>query len=94
MERQLATIRRVSQVDDIPNKDRIGLAHIDGWTVIVQKADIHANDLVVFCEIDSVLPDAEWCSFLKDSKHIKTMKMAGCLSQGIAFPLSILPAGT
>jgi len=94
MERQLATIRRVSQVDGIPNKDRIGLAHIDGWTVIVQKADIHANDLVVFCEIDSVLPDAEWCSFLKDSKRIKTMKMAGCLSQGIAFPLSILPAGT
>lgn len=89
-ERKLATIRRVSAVDDIPNKDRIGLAHIDGWTVIVQKEQIHAGDLVVFCEIDSVLPDAEWCSFLKDHR-IKTMKMAGCLSQGIAFPLSILP---
>lgn len=90
-ERKLATIRKVSAVDPIPNKDRIGLAHIDGWTVIVQKADIHAGDLVVFCEIDSVLPDAEWSSFLKD-RHIKTMKMAGCLSQGIAFPLSILPS--
>lgn len=91
-ERKLATIRRVSAVDDIPNKDRIGLAHIDGWTVIVQKEQIHANDLVVFCEIDSVLPDAPWCDFLKDHR-IRTMKMAGCLSQGIAFPLSILPDG-
>ena len=89
-DRKLATIRRVSAVDDIPKKDRIGLAHIDGWTVIVQKEQIHAGDLVVFCEIDSVLPDAEWCSFLKDHR-IRTMKMAGCLSQGIAFPLSILP---
>lgn len=91
-DRKLATIRRVSEVHDIPNKDRIGLAQIDGWTVIVQKSDIHAGDLVVFCEIDSVLPDAEWCSFLKDHR-IRTMKMAGCLSQGIAFPLSILPPG-
>lgn len=89
-DRKLATIRRVSAVNDIPNKDRIGLAHIDGWTIIVQKEQIHADDLVVFCEIDSVLPDEEWCSFLKDHR-IKTMKMAGCLSQGIAFPLSILP---
>ena len=59
--------------------------------MIVQKADIHAGDLVVFCEIDSVLPNEEWCSFLKDHR-IKTMKMAGCLSQGIAFPLDILEA--
>ena len=91
-ERSLATIRRVSSVDDIPGKDFIGLAHVDGWQVIVRKADIKADDLVVFCEIDSLLPDAEWCSFLKD-KRIKTMKMAGVLSQGIAFPLSILPDG-
>ena len=91
-ERKLATIRRVSAVHDIPGKDRIGLAQVDGWTVIVQKADIHAGDLVVFCEIDSVLPNEEWCSFLKDHR-IRTMKMAGCLSQGIAFPLSILPDG-
>ena len=92
-ERKLATIRRVSRVDDIPGKDRIGLAHIDGWTVIVQKADILPGSLCVFCEIDSLLPsDAEWCSFLKD-KHIRSMKMSGCISQGIAFPLSILPDG-
>lgn len=87
-DRKLATIRRVERVDDIPGKDRIGLAHIDGWTVIVQKADIHADDLVCFIEIDSVLPDAPWCDFLKDHR-IRTMKLAKVLSQGIAFPLSI-----
>lgn len=90
--RQLATIKRITSVADIPNKDRIGLAVIDGWTVIVQKAEFKPDDLCVFCEIDSLLPDAEWCSFLKDH-HIRTMKMAGCISQGICFPLRILPAG-
>lgn len=90
--RQLATIKRIATVSDIPNKDRIGLATIDGWTVIVQKSEFKPGDLCVFCEIDSLLPDAEWCSFLKD-RHIRTMKMAGCISQGICFPLSILPAG-
>ena len=90
--RQLATIKRIATVSDILNKDRIGLATIDGWTVIVQKSEFKPGDLCVFCEIDSLLPDAEWCSFLKD-RHIRTMKMAGCISQGICFPLSILPAG-
>lgn len=90
--RQLATVKRIVSVSDIPNKDRIGLAVIDGWTVIVQKSEFRPGDLCVFCEIDSLLPEAEWCSFLKD-RHIRTMKMAGCISQGICFPLSILPAG-
>ena len=89
MERKLATVRQISTISDIPGKDRIALAMVDGWSVIVQKAEFRPGDLCVFFEIDSVLPDAEWCSFLKDHR-IRTMKMAGCLSQGIVFPLSIM----
>lgn len=88
-ERKLATVRKISTISDIPGKDRIALAMVDGWSVIVQKAEFKPDDLCVFFEIDSVLPDAEWCSFLKE-KRIRTMKMAGCLSQGIVFPLSIM----
>ena len=90
--RQLATVKRITSVADIPGKDRIGLATIDGWTVIVQKSEFKPDDLCIFCEIDSLLPDAEWCSFLKDH-HIRTMKMAGCISQGICFTMDILPDG-
>jgi len=92
--RKLAHIEKVEWVKPIEGKDRIVLAGILGWQVIVQKADYHVGDLCVFCEIDSVFPEKPEFEFLRAKKfRIKTMKMAGVLSQGICFPLSILPEG-
>lgn len=46
----------------------------------------------MFIEPDAILPEREEFEFLRPKKfRIKTMKMAGVLSQGICFPLSILP---
>lgn len=94
-ERKLAHIEIIEKMEPIEGKDRIVLATVLGWTVIVQKADYNVGDKVVFCEIDSVFPsDRPEFSFLEKSKYrIKTMKMAGVLSQGICFPLGILPEG-
>ena len=93
-ERKLAHIEKIEWITPIEGKDRIVLAGVLGWTVIVQKADYAVGDNVVFCEIDSVFPEKPEFEFLR-SKHfrIKTMKMSGVLSQGICFPLSILPEG-
>lgn len=66
-----------------------------GWTVIVQKSEYAVGDKCVYIEVDSVLPEKPEFEFLrKKDFRIKTMKMAGVLSQGICFPLSILPEGT
>lgn len=92
--RNLAHIEQVKAVHDIEGKDRIGVAEVLGWTVIVNKEDIKAGDKVVYVEIDSVLPEKPEFEFLRTKKfRIRTMKMAGCYSQGICFPLSILPDG-
>ena len=73
--------------------DRIVLATVLGWTVIVQK-DFKVGDKIVFAEIDSVFPEKPEFEFLRSKKfRIKTMKMGGVISQGIVFPLSILPKG-
>ena len=94
MARILASIRKVSAMMPIEGKDRIALALIDGWQVIVQKDQFEVNGLCIYCEIDSVLPQKEEFAFLaKKNYRIKTMKMAGVVSQGICFPLSILPEG-
>ena len=46
----------------------------------------------MFCEIDSVFPEKPEFEFLRSKKfRIKTMKMGGVLSQGICFPMSVLP---
>lgn len=65
-----------------------------GWSVIVQKSEFNVGDKCVYVEVDSVLPEKPEFEFLrKRDFRIKTMKMAGVLSQGICFPLSILPEG-
>ena len=90
--RKLASIKRISNILPIEGKDRIALAVVDGWQVIVQKADYEVGGLCVFCEIDSVFPEKPEFEFLRSKGfRIKTMKMAGVISQGICFPLSILP---
>lgn len=94
MSRALAHIEKIEWIEPIEGKDRIVLAGVLGWTVIVQKADYQIGDKVVFCEIDSVFPEKPEYEFLRKRKfRIKTMKMAGVLSQGICFPLSVLPKG-
>jgi hypothetical protein len=92
--RTLASIKRIGKIHPIEGKDRIVLAEVDGWTVIVQKSEYSEGDLCVYVEIDSVLPEKPEFEFLRSKDfRIKTMKMAGCISQGICFPLSILPEG-
>jgi RNA ligase (TIGR02306 family) len=91
----LATIQEITDIQPIQGKDLIGLANVLGWYVIVRKDSMKVGDKVVYVEIDSVLPDKPEFEDIKKRSNlrIKTMKMAGVISQGICFPLSILPEG-
>jgi len=93
--RKLASIKQIGSITPIEGKDRIVLATVDGWQVIVRKDEYKVGDWTIFCEPDSVLPALPQYEFLKSKKYrIKTMKMGGVLSQGICFPLSVLPEAT
>lgn len=49
------------------------------------------GDLCVYCEIDSLTPERREFEFLAPRKYrIKTTKLLGEISQGIAFPLFVL----
>lgn len=92
--RSLASVKVISEILPIEGKDRIGLASVDGWHVIVQKDQFEVGGKCVYCEIDSVLPEKPEFEFLRNKNfRIRTMKMAGVISQGICFPMSILPEG-
>jgi|AntAceMinimDraft_10_1070366.scaffolds.fasta_scaffold26912_2 hypothetical protein len=92
--RKLAIIREIKELIPIKGKDRIELAIIDGWSVITQKGEYEVGNKTVYCEIDSILPEKPEFEFLRKRKfRIKTLKMGGVISQGICFPLSILPEG-
>lgn len=96
--RKLASIQRIKSLRPIRDADRIEVAEIQGWDVVVQKGEFKEGELCVFCEIDSVLPPIEPFEFLRkscynsrmDGFRITTVRLRGQLSQGIAFPLMIL----
>ncbi|HEY1186155.1 MAG TPA: RNA ligase (ATP) [Gemmata sp.] len=109
--RTLASIQTVNTAEPIPNADAIERIRVLGWWVVVKKGEFRPGDRVVYCEIDSLLPEAPDFEFLRASSfkpavldgagavlqaagfRIKTIKLRGQVSQGICFPLSVLPPG-
>lgn len=93
MERKLASIQIVESIEPIPNADMIVKAKVMGWDVVVKKDKFKPGDKCVFFEIDAVLPDGyPWAEFMRPRKfRVKTCKLRGVLSQGLAMPLDILP---
>ena len=93
MPRQLASLQRVLAVEPIPGADRIEIATVQGWSCIVLKSEnISVGDLVVYIEIDSIVPAREPFLFLEPRKYrVRTIKMKGVISQGLAMPISAFP---
>lgn len=89
--RKLATIATIGSVNPHPNADAIEIATVRGWQVVVKKGEFQPGDRCVYCEIDSVMPERPEFEFLRPKKfRIKTVRLRGEISQGIAFPLSVL----
>lgn len=109
--RKLASIQTVNTIEPIPNADAIERIRVLGWWVVSKKGEHQPGDKVVYCEIDSLLPERPEFEFLRASSfkpaqtdfegamvlpagfRIKTVKLRGQVSQGICFPLSLLPSG-
>ena len=100
--RQLATIRRITNIQPIKDRDLIVCANVDGWTVVVAKDQFKIGDRCVYFEPDSFLPtgDPRW-QMLVDTKSkeyegqvghvLKTIRMGGVYSNGFCVKLSDFP---
>jgi RNA ligase (TIGR02306 family) len=102
MERKLASVRKITNLTPIEGADKIELATIDAWKVVVAKDVNHkVGDMVIYCEIDSFLPIKEEFEFLRKSSYkkmsdgtegfrLKTIKLRGQVSQGLILPMSVV----
>ncbi len=98
MERKLATIQKIISIEPIEGADKIEKATILGWHLVVKKGEFKIGDLCVYFEVDSLLPVKPEYEFLRkfcynkrlDGFRIKTVKMRGQVSQGIALPVLII----
>jgi hypothetical protein len=86
-ERELAYVVLIDSVSPIKGYDRVELAHVGGWTVVVGKGEFKAGDPAIYFEIDSQLPEVEPFTNMEflAKKHykIKTQKMCKSISQGL-----------
>ena len=85
--RELAYVVRIDNITAIPGYDRVELAHVGGWTIVVGKGEFQIGDPAIYFEIDSKLPEVEPFTNMEflAKKHykIKTQKMCKSLSQGL-----------
>lgn len=99
--RNLVSIQEIKNIQPIEGADRIEVATILGWKLVVKKGEFKVGDKCVYFEVDSFLPIDEKFEFLRCSsyrKHeflgegfrIKTQKLRGQISQGLALSLSAL----
>lgn len=99
--RKLATIRKINNLEPIPGADLIQVATIDGWKVVVKTDEFAIGDRCVYFEIDSFLPVRPEFEFLRKSSYrtvdglgegfrLKTIRLRGQISQGLALPLALL----
>lgn len=99
-ERKFASIQRIAKLSPIKDADKIEVAQINGWKVVVQKGLHKEGDLVVYFEIDSLLPEFPEFEFLRDRCYVKetnsvngagfrlkTIKLRGQVSQGMIMPM-------
>lgn len=102
--RKLCSIQKIIDLRPIENADKIEIADIKGWHVVVVKGLHKIGDMVVYCEVDSLLPVLPELEFLASrgtktlyvegkeyvGYRLKTVKLRGQISQGLALPLTIL----
>ena len=94
--RKMVTIRRIDRVDPIEGADRIEVATVGGWRVVVKKGEFHAGDLGLYHEIDSFIDTSRpEYAFLDATREmvvdgktrvghvLRTRKMRGVYSQGL-----------
>lgn len=96
--RKLASVQVISNLRSIEGADRIELARILGWNVVVKKGDFKVGDKVIYFETDSILPENNPAfDFLKNSKGkikpLKAKRIRGIVSQGLVTGLDVIPLG-
>ena len=98
MSRKLASLKVVQEVTPIEKADSLELVRVGGWKCVAKIGEFKPGDVAVYFEVDSLLPlDNPIFAFLagrneytveeKQYSRLRTMKMRGQLSQGLAVPL-------
>lgn len=85
-ERELAYVVTIDEIIPVEGADRVEVAKVGGWQVLVRKNQFQPGDLAVYFEIDSKVPEKEPFLFLASKNYrIRTQKYfkGTVISQGL-----------
>ncbi|MDE7274459.1 MAG: hypothetical protein K2N95_15635 [Lachnospiraceae bacterium] len=85
-QRELAYVVRIDGICAIDGADRVEVAQVGGWRIMVHKGQFVPGDLAIYFEIDSKVPEREPFLFLEPKHYkIKTQKYfkGTVISQGL-----------
>lgn len=93
----MVTIEKIEEITAHENADRLEIARVLGWNIVVQKDVYKSGELIAYFRIDSVLPQGlEEKLFPSGSKikleksRIRSIKIRGAYSHGMIVPLNDL----
>lgn len=88
--RKLASIQTINNILPIEGSDFIEQVQVLGWNLVTKKGEFNINTKCIYIEIDSVVKESPDFEFLRKYKfRVKTQKIRGVISQGLAIPLSM-----
>lgn len=98
MSRKLASVQKVKAIRPIEGADRIEVVQVLNWDCVAKKGEYQVGDMVIYFEIDSLLPDIPMLTWLKGSSwsqklnkyKISTHKFRNQISQGLVIPIKDL----
>jgi RNA ligase (TIGR02306 family) len=98
MNRKLASIQVIKDIQPIPNADKIEVVSFNelSWKCVCRKGEFSIGDKCLYLEIDSILKRNLWSEFLfkkpEDTTfRLRTIRLKGQISQGLALPLKLIP---
>lgn len=96
--RKLASVQTIKSVTDIQHPttgEETSLALLEfeniAWRCVAKRGEFAPGDKAVYIEISSIVPDHPVFEFLRSRKFkVKTIRLLGVLSQGLALPLDVI----
>lgn len=98
MDRQMAYVEEILDISAIDGADKIEVARVKGWEVVVPKGEFRRGEQVVYFELDSALPleDSRFSHLASRGSRIindkpyhvlRTIRLRGVYSQGLVMPV-------
>jgi len=100
IERVLASVVKISNVEKHSNADTLDVCTVDGWKVITKIGEFRAGDFAVYITVDAFVPN-NIAPFLTKNKApreylgikgevLKTTKLRGLVSQGLLLSIDYI----